>query len=212
MSTTTLPKISPISTPVPTKCPRTLSASLSSNSYGPYPPRELSTSMELVRIPQRINPLSPPPPKKRINMAWETVDQHWHNEARRIMMQQREHQRYHSAWSKPFYGQPAEKEQYRKHFRETLKQQMQDKDFQKNKFNREKTQESAMSIAYDNKCRKEDVDKYINKHLYLQQYRNQNKTFMEDHWETRKQNKFLEDRIDREKLRYNPINWSCSLK
>lgn len=113
MSTTTLPKISPISTPVPTKCPRTLSASLSTNSFGPYPPRELSTSMELVRIPQRINPLSPPPPKKRINMAWETVDQHWHNEARRIMMQQREHQRYHSAWSKPFYGQPAEKEQYR---------------------------------------------------------------------------------------------------
>lgn len=53
---------------------------------------------------------------------------------------------------------------------------MQDKDFQKNKFNREKTQESAMSIAYDNKCRKEDVDKYINKHMYLQQYRNQNKT------------------------------------
>lgn len=108
MSATTLPKISPISTPVP-KLQRTLSAA----SYGPYPPRELSSSMELVRIPQRVNPLAPPPPKKRINMAWETVDQHWHNEARRVMMQQREHQRYHSAWSKPFYGQPAEKEQYR---------------------------------------------------------------------------------------------------
>lgn len=207
MSATTLPKISPISTPVP-KLQRTLSAA----SYGPYPPRELSSSMELVRIPQRVNPLAPPPPKKRINMAWETVDQHWHNEARRVMMQQREHQRYHSAWSKPFYGQPAEKEQYRKHFREVLKQQMTDKDNQIIQHNKDKTQESSMSIAYDNKCRQDDLEKYISKHVYLQQYRNQNKKCMEDQWECRRQNKFLEDRIDREKLRYNPINWSCSLK
>ena len=64
---------------------------------------------------------------------------------------------------------------FRKHFREVLKQQMSDKDFQKIQFNREKTQESAMSIAYDNKCKQEDFEKYINKHVYLQQYRNQNK-------------------------------------
>lgn len=52
---------------------------------------------------------------------------------------------------------------------------MSDKDTQKVQFNREKTHESATSIAYDNKCRQEDMEKFINKHVYLQQYRNQNK-------------------------------------
>jgi hypothetical protein len=66
-----------------------------------------------MKIPGRINPLEPPAPKKRINMSWETVDQHWHNDKRRIIMQQREHNRYHSAWSKAFYGSPAEQEAYR---------------------------------------------------------------------------------------------------
>ena len=113
-TTTTLPKISPLGTPRMTPLSTPMPTMQRSTSmYGAYPPRELSSSMSLVRIPQRINPLAPPPPKKRINDSWETVEQHFHNDSRRILMQQREHQRYHSAWSKPFYGGPAEKEQYR---------------------------------------------------------------------------------------------------
>lgn len=108
-ATTTLPKISrtPLATPVPPSIQR------ANSMYGAYPPRELSSSMSLVRIPPRVNPLAPPPPRKRIQDHWETVEQHWHNDQRRILMQQREHQRYHSAWAKAFYGAPAEKEQYR---------------------------------------------------------------------------------------------------
>jgi hypothetical protein len=56
-----------------------------------------------------------------------------------------------------------------------LKQQMTDKDNQIIQHNKDKTKESSMSIAYDNKCRQDDLEKYISKHLYLQQYRNQNK-------------------------------------
>lgn len=81
--------------------------------YVPYPPKELSSSFDYLRIPGRINPLAPPPPRKRINWSWETTDQHYENEKRSLLMQKREHTRYHSAWSKAFYGAPAEKEAYR---------------------------------------------------------------------------------------------------
>ena len=81
--------------------------------YVPYPPKELSSSIDYLRIPGRVNPLAPPPPRKRINWTWETTDQHHENEKRSLLMQKREHTRYHSAWSKAFYGSPAEKEAYR---------------------------------------------------------------------------------------------------
>jgi len=116
---TTLPKITPVSTKVTTRHAsigtpsRSHSMPCTPTLYGPYPPRELSSSMELVHVPQRVNPLAPPPPKRRINMSWETLDQHHHNDKRRILMQRREHERYHSAWAKAFYGSIAEQEYYR---------------------------------------------------------------------------------------------------
>ncbi|KAL3853847.1 hypothetical protein ACJMK2_017347 [Sinanodonta woodiana] len=136
---TTLPRITPSGTPLPPTVTGIQRSQSSVSLYGPYPPPDLSSSMDLVRIPARINPLSPMPPKRRINMSWETTDQHYANERRRLLMQKREYTRYHSAWEKPFYGGPAEKELYR---------------------NR----------------------------------------------------KSEDERLDRERLRYNPINWSCTLK
>ena len=113
--TTTLPRITPCSTPLPPAMAPTRSHSSASmyTSYGAYPPPELSSSVDFVNIPKRTNPLAPPPPRKRINWSWETVDQHHENEKRRLLMQKREHTRYHSAWSKAFYGSPAEMEAYR---------------------------------------------------------------------------------------------------
>ena len=35
---------------------------------------------------------------------------------------------------------------------------------------------------------------------------------MEDKWEERRDTKRYVDIFDREQLRYNPINWSCTLK
>jgi hypothetical protein len=130
MATTALPKIAshpctpkmamtPVMTPRVSMTPistayATLTKSQSTPSlYGAYPPKELSSSMDLIRIPARINPLAPKPPKRRINMAWETVDQHYSNYKRSALMQRREHTRFHSAWERPFYGAPAEKEAYR---------------------------------------------------------------------------------------------------
>lgn len=100
---TSLPKITPCSTP----------CTSDSSLYRPYPPPELTSTWNQVKFPKRINPLAPPPPRRRISTSWETIPQHWHNEKRRTMMQKMEHERYHSAWSKPFYGTPADKEAYR---------------------------------------------------------------------------------------------------
>lgn len=211
--TTTLPRITPICTPLPTGITQPPPRSHSSASmYVPYPPKELSSSLDYLRIPGRVNPLAPPPPRKRINWSWETTDQHYENEKRSLLMQKREHTRYHSAWSKAFYGAPAEKEAYRRHFREVLKQQMADKNVMEKMEFKEKVRETEQAISYDRECRMNDAMEYHRKHAYLMQYRDGNKKQMEDRWANTRYNRELENRIDRERLRYNPINWSCSLK
>ncbi|XP_013068773.2 uncharacterized protein LOC106056538 [Biomphalaria glabrata] len=199
---TSLPRITPPCTP------RSFSAAA---VYGPYPPRELTSTWNQVKFPQRINPLAPPPPKRRINSSWETTPQHWHNDRRRIMMQQREHERYHSAWTKPYYGPPADKEAYRRHFREVLKQQMADSDEKKRRDFEIKLHESESIVEYDRQCKLQDFQNIIDKYNYLKHFRDENKTFMEGTWEKSRMDKMLTDRYDREILRYNPINWSGTL-
>ncbi|KAL8579149.1 hypothetical protein ACOMHN_036088 [Nucella lapillus] len=203
---TTLPRITPSATPTP----RSISAG--GGKYGPYPPPDLSSTWDHMKIPQRINPLAPNPPKKRINMSWETVDQHWHNDKRRIIMQQREHNRYHSAWSKSFYGSPADQEAYRRHFRDVLKQQMADQDAQKRQTLKEKVRESEAAVEYDRQCMSQDFNGFVKKFHYLKQFRDDNKCFMEDQWQQKRVDRQLENRYDREVLRFNPINWSGTLK
>ncbi|WAR25066.1 hypothetical protein MAR_010770, partial [Mya arenaria] len=112
-STTHLPRITPASTPLPTGVTQPPPRSQSATAiYVPYPPKELTSAIDFIRIPKRVNPLAPPPPRRRINWTWETTDQHYENEKRSLLMQKREHTRYHSAWGKAFYGAPAEKEAY----------------------------------------------------------------------------------------------------
>ncbi|XP_033745886.1 uncharacterized protein LOC117331325 [Pecten maximus] len=212
---TTLPRITPLGTPVPravSSQPRSFSTPPTPSIYGPYPPRELSSSMDNVYVPGRINPLAPPPSKRRINMSWETSEQHLHNHKRSQLMQRREHERYHSAWAKAFYGSVAEQEYYRKHFRDVLKQQMADIEDKRKKNVKEKKKESEMALAQDDNDKSNDRDAFRKKHRYLQTFRDSNKQTMEEKWSDNKVDKFIEDRSDRDRGRYNPINWTCSLK
>jgi len=126
-------------------------------------------------------------------------------------MQQREHERYHSAWSKPFYGPPADKESYRRHFRETLKQQMSDLDSKKRSDFKNKVKESVEAVEYDNQCKQKDFNDFVKKFQYLKNFRDDNKNYMEDSWAQNRFNKIMTDRYDREVMRYNPINWSGTL-
>ncbi|XP_046357813.1 uncharacterized protein LOC124136076 [Haliotis rufescens] len=212
-TTTTLPRITPRGTPVSTPPPTPLPRSFSAQShYGPYPPRHLTSTFDYVEFPKRINPLSPPPPKRRINSSWETTAQHHQNDKRRTFMQAREHERYHSAWSRPFYGEPAEKEVYRKHFREVLKQQMLDQDTVKKQTLVDKVRESEAAVQYDRQCQEQDMDKFSKKFCYLKTFRDANKDLMEDRWRSSRFTRHMENRYDREVMRYNPINWSGTLK
>ncbi|CAG5135434.1 unnamed protein product [Candidula unifasciata] len=198
----TLPKITPSCTPC---------TASSAASYRPYPPPELTSTWNQTKFPKRINPLAPPYPQKRINSSWETIPQHWHNEKRRTMMQQKEHERYHSAWSIPFYGKPADKEAYRRHFREVLKQQMADLANRNQSEFKARTQESHLAVEYDRQCKVKDLQELVNKFSYLKRFRDENKVCMEEAWQRARINKAKTDKYEREILRYNPINWSGTL-
>ncbi|XP_029642186.1 uncharacterized protein LOC115216764 [Octopus sinensis] len=207
MSRIYLPKISKVSTPVFHR-----SCTNYSKIFGPYPPKELTkVPSDKIKIPPRINPLKPLTPKKRINMHWETYDQHWQNEHRSLRMRQKEHTRYHNAWEKPFYGQPAEKEAYRKHIRDVLKAQMADRDRIQRKVFQERKSESDSAIEYDQKCWQEDLEKSREKISYLIQFRDQNKQLMEQKWRRARDQQNSEKQHERDLLRYNPINWSGTL-
>jgi len=210
---TSLPKLASVSNPRPASSSVTgiTTPKAHTHNYGPYPPPQLTSTWNQMKFPARINPLSPTYPKKRINMAWETTPQHWHNERRRLAMQQREHERYHSAWARPFYGPPADKEAYRKHFRETLKHQMADLDEKKRVEFKNKVIESERAVDYDNQCRIQDFNDFVKKFNYLKNFRDDNKSYMEHTWESNRFNKIMTDRYDREVMKYNPINWSGTL-
>lgn len=119
-----LPRIT--STPTQYRAPRRLSSSvsgsLSANVYQIYPPY-LPPAPD---IPTRVNPLQPPPPQTR-TVSLETKDPHWQNQQRTARMRERDHFRYHNAWSKYYYGSKAEQEAYKSYTRTVLKQQMADK-------------------------------------------------------------------------------------
>ena len=93
----------------PKRVPRVISAQQMMQAYAVYPPRLPSAPEGPVH---RLNVLRPDPPKKFTHML-ETIEPHYHNEKRALRMKQREHYRYHNAWSKYYYGSPAEQEAYR---------------------------------------------------------------------------------------------------
>ena len=65
---------------------------------------------------------------------------------------------------------------FRRHFREQLKMQMSDKDYNKRTEQQEKVRESDRAIAYDRECRMNDANEYYRKHNYLMQFRDGNKS------------------------------------
>ncbi|KAK2158462.1 hypothetical protein NP493_1799g00012 [Ridgeia piscesae] len=199
-----LPSIAPPSrrrTPLPT------AISVPTSGYSVYPPR-LPSAPE---IPSRLNPLRPPPPQRR-TVSWETVDAHHQNARRSLWMKQREHFRYHNAWSKYYYGSSAEKEQYGAQTRSVLKQQMADNYMATRQSRVTRNLESVVALERDRRDRDEDARNFRNKYNYLKTFRDENKKMMESSWHNRSMSKRHTDLYDSEALRYNPINWSCTLK
>jgi len=127
-------------------------------------------------------------------------------------MKQREHYRYHNAWSKYYYGSNSEQEQYRAYTRSVLKQQMDDKQSMRKTALRDKVRESEMAIQQDTNIRQHDAKEWNRKFEHLKTFRDENKRLMENRWDNSFRSKLAMDKYDREQLKYNPINWSGSLK
>ncbi|XP_013393263.1 uncharacterized protein LOC106161884 [Lingula anatina] len=215
---TALPKLTPRQTPISAPAfsrniPLTTGGTPKMTAlHVTYPPLERAYTTDFAKMPERINQLAPAEGRRRINMNTETAEANYLNEQRKLLMQRREHYRYYKAWSRPYYGTPQEKEEYRKETRSMLKQQMDHKwSAEKQEF-LEKVKESQAAAAYDQKCNNEDVENFRNRFLYLTKFRDENKRLMEKFWLERERSKIFEDTYDREQLRYNPINWSCTLK
>lgn len=205
VATMALPKIS--SRPSTTRLSRSTPSISVSNIYQVYP-KYLPPAPE---IPHKVNVLFPPPPQKRTTM-WETMSPHWTNEQRTNKMKQRDYLRYHNTWSKYYYGSPEEQEDHRKYIRTVLKQQMTDKWSQDRSSFSDRVKESEDAVRNDQQWRDDDHKTRTAKHRFMTTYRDDNKRFMESAWEERKYRKLETDFFDREQLKYNPINWSATLK
>ncbi|ELU18599.1 hypothetical protein CAPTEDRAFT_228779 [Capitella teleta] len=181
-------------------------SNFTSTVYDTYPGRLPATAV----IPKKVNPLQPTPPKRR-TVALETIDPHWQNEQRTMRMKQREHHRYHDAWSKYYYGSQPEQEQYRAYTRSVLKQQMRDLWSRKRQDRTDRSKESQAALLHDRQDRMQDMNNAMQKVVYLKTFRDENKKLMENSWQNIRDTKTSSDRFDREQMLYNPINWSHSL-
>ncbi|XP_028309995.1 uncharacterized protein D1044.6-like isoform X2 [Gouania willdenowi] len=159
----------------------------------------------------RLNPLHPPKVQKR-TVSLETPAVHHHNHQRALIMQRREHHRYHQVWRKPFYGTSIEREEYRKDVREQLKRQMEEKHAALKLQLESKEKEGEHLQELDRLALSSDREQRLQHSSAMMAYRDENKKLMEQSWRERALTRSQEALKERELLRLNPINWSGTLK
>ncbi|KAM9324418.1 uncharacterized protein PAF06_000455 [Gastrophryne carolinensis] len=162
-------------------------------------------------FPPRLNPLHPPGVKRR-TVSLETLAAHQHNHQRVLNMQQKEYSRFHQGWRRPFYGTPAEKEEYRKEIRHLLKKQMSDKWALERETLASRSKEVEVLMEVDRLAISQDLEQERAHALFLRRYRDENKRLMENRWQENRLTRSLETLKERELLQYNPINWNGTLK
>jgi hypothetical protein len=167
--------------------------------------------VEGIRSLSRVDPLHPPWTNRR-TVSLETEGAHDLLGQRSQALKQREYHRYHSSYQVPVYGSIASKEQYRKDIREVLKGQMSDK------MSREKTAfssrltESRAFIEMDRKVIQDDLDSRKKRFDLMKNFRDENQKMAAEVTERKRQDKEYRLREERELLKFNPINWSHSLR
>uniref|UniRef100_A0A3P8TDE1 Uncharacterized protein n=1 Tax=Amphiprion percula TaxID=161767 RepID=A0A3P8TDE1_AMPPE len=159
----------------------------------------------------RLNPLHPPLVPKR-TVSLETPAVHHHNHQRTLIMQRREHYRYHQVWRKPFYGTGSEREEYRKELREQLKRQIEEKCATLKLQLAGKVKEAEYLREVDRLALSSEREQRIQHSKAMTAYRDENKKLMEQSWRDRALTRSQEVLKERELLRLNPINWSGTLK
>ncbi|KAM3915206.1 uncharacterized protein RB166_017557 [Leptodactylus fuscus] len=170
-----------------------------------------ATVSQSCMFPQRLNPLHPPGVNRR-TVSLETMAAHHHNQQRVINMQQKEYSRYHQGWRRPFYGTATEKEEYRREIRQLLKKQMSEKWKTAREATSSQSKEIEALIEADRYTILQDIEKDRTRALFMRRYRDENKRLMESKWQESRLSRSMEMLKERELLRYNPINWSGTLK
>ncbi|XP_033942957.1 uncharacterized protein [Pseudochaenichthys georgianus] len=159
----------------------------------------------------RLNPLHPPLVHKRI-VSLETPAVHHHNHQRTLIMQRREHQRYHQVWRKPCYGSSSERDEYRKELLEHLKRQMEEKCISLKLHVASKVKEAENLREVDRLALSGERELRIQHSKAMTAYRDENKRLMEQSWRDRALTRSQETLKEREMLCLNPINWNGTLK
>jgi len=167
--------------------------------------------VEGIRSLNKVDPLHPPWSSRR-TVSLETVNAHDALSQRSLAMKQREYHRYHSSYETPVYGSIASKEQYRKEIRGILKDQMQSKlEREKTAFNSKLT-ESRAFIEMDRRVIQDEIQSRQKRSDMMRSFRDENKKMFEEQAERKRLERELRLREEKEMLKYNPINWSHSLR
>ncbi|KAK7884867.1 hypothetical protein WMY93_027990 [Mugilogobius chulae] len=201
------------STPVCLSSP-TSSAGQSFLMWGTYRKFPLISDSSILsgqRPIPRLDPLHPPFVQKR-TVSLETPVVHYHNHQRALIMQRKEHYRFHQVWRKPFYGTSSEREEYRKDIRNHLKKQMEDKCVALKLQFTNRAKESEYLCEMDRLDLSKEKEQKILHREAMTAYRDENKRLMEQGWKDRALTRSQEVLKERELLRLNPINWSGTLK
>ncbi|XP_051777263.1 uncharacterized protein LOC127526254 isoform X2 [Erpetoichthys calabaricus] len=159
----------------------------------------------------RMNPLRPSSGKRR-TVSLETLAAHHFNQQRTVVMQQKEYNRYHQGWQRPFYGSRAEKEEYRKEIRDLLKRQMLEKWEQQRQLRSSLSREAEEAQEADRLALSRDFQQNVAHAQILRTFRDENKRLMEQIRHQRSLSRLQETTRERELLQYNPLNWSGTLK
>nr|XP_046199106.1 uncharacterized protein LOC124031650 isoform X3 [Oncorhynchus gorbuscha]XP_046199107.1 uncharacterized protein LOC124031650 isoform X3 [Oncorhynchus gorbuscha]XP_046199197.1 uncharacterized protein LOC124031681 isoform X3 [Oncorhynchus gorbuscha] len=171
-----------------------------------------SAALSVSQSVPRLDPLHPPLANRR-TVSLETPAVHHHNHQRALVMQRKEHYRYHQVWRKPFYGSCTEREEYRfsrSEVRQQLKRQMEEKRAGLMLKLTSKAEEAEFLQEVDRLALSSEKQQRIQHSRAMSHYRDENKKLMEQ--SSRALIRSQEALMERELLRHNPINWSGTLK
>ncbi|KAA0190061.1 hypothetical protein FBUS_08028 [Fasciolopsis buskii] len=161
--------------------------------------------------PARVNPYHAVYGTRK-TCVQETDDASHYMHERTKWMLRKEYERYHETWKPYYYGTKSEQEQYKSYLRQGLKQQMSDK------AKRLKEADAAKSLEakqVEELCRAFDEKTSATQHArkeFLLKFRDANKQLIAEREQFRKLERRNTISLEQLQLRFNPINWSCTLK
>lgn len=151
-------------------------------------------------------------PTREKTFTLSSTDAEFENEQKILRKKREQYHQFHRNWMRPFYGSKVDQEEYRRGIREQLKNQMAEKYDDYQKFQKEKLQETEQAFSYDEDCINKDKRDRRNKGLYLSNFRNENKRIIEQNERLKRENRINTAIHEQELLRYNPVNWSQTLR